>query len=100
MMKLGTRSVEYTMMMPSVLGSRCRRMMRAVPAPIERAASTNSLALSEMIWPRTTRATVSQLTSDSATKRLTMLRPKIAMKMMTSSMYGSPYMTSTNRVMR
>ena len=29
-----------------------------------------------------------------------MLRPKMATKMMTISMYGSPYMTSTNRMAR
>ena len=45
-----------------------------------------------------TRATTSQLTSDNARNRLKILRPKIAMRMITTSMYGRPYMTSTKRM--
>ncbi len=73
-------------------------MIRPVPAPTTRAACTNSAFFSEMICPRTTREVVSQETRASETKRLRMLRPKMATKMMTISMYGSPYMTSTNRI--
>ena len=65
-----------------------------------RAASTNSEFFREMICPRTTRDTTSQLTSDKARNRLKILRPKTAMRMMTINMYGSPYITSTKRMIR
>jgi hypothetical protein len=71
-----------------------------VPALTTRAACTNSAFLSEMICPRTTREVVSHETSASETKRLRIFLPKMATKMMTISMYGSPYMTSTNRIAR
>ena len=51
-----------------------------------RAACTNSEFFSEMICPRTMRASVSQLTRARQTKRLMRFRPKMAMKMMTRSM--------------
>ena len=64
-----------------------------------RAASTNSLFFNEIICPRTTRATTSQLTKANAIKRLNMFRPKIAIMMITNSMYGKPYIISTIRMM-
>ena len=78
-------------MMPVVLGKRCLRMMRLLRVPIARAASTNSEFFRLMTWPRTTRAMVSHDTRAIAIKRIKMLCPRMAIMMMTISIYGRPY---------
>ena len=86
------------MMTEREFGIMCLKMMCMVLAPILLAASTYSWFFRLMIWPRTILAMVSQDTMASARKRFMMFLPKIAMHMITRSMYGSPYMMSTKRI--
>jgi hypothetical protein len=55
-------SVAATMMTPMVLGRMCRKMIRPLDAPTERAASTNSFSRSDRNSPRTMRARPVQVT--------------------------------------
>ena len=82
----GILKVEKTIITLRELGIKWRKIMRLVGAPIERAASINSWFLSDIICPRTMRLIVSQLMMARAKKRLIILRPKIAMAMMTNNM--------------
>src|SRR5690554_3523677 len=99
MMNDGILSVENTMITLSEFGTRWRMMIRQVGAPMERAASMNSWFFKDMICPRTIRLMVSQLMMASAKNRFSMFLPNTAMAIMTSSIYGRPYMMSTMRMM-
>ena len=59
-----TKSVTVTMIGPRQFGSMWRKMMRAVDAPLARAASTNSFSFNERNKPRTMRATPIQKNAD------------------------------------
>ncbi len=54
---MATRIVALTMMEPSALGTRCRRMIRVSVAPSAFAASMNSFSRSDSTTPRATRET-------------------------------------------
>src|SRR5205807_9932228 len=69
----GMPNVRVTMIGPSELGSRCLRISFAGDEPDERAASTNSFSLMDRTWPRTRRASPTQLTSDIAPKMVSRL---------------------------
>ena len=56
----GTESVARTSTGPSRFGRMSMNMIRHGPAPTARAASMYSLSLTEMVWPRTTRAMPAQ----------------------------------------
>src|SRR3569833_2929179 len=51
---------------PMILGKMCRRMMRALLKPIDRAASTNSVFFRLKSWPRTRRATSTHMDKPTA----------------------------------
>ena len=82
-----------------MFGIMWRKMMRRLPSPNDRAASMNSMRLSDMIWPRTMRAMVSHSTAPMATKSKTMFRPKKTIRRMTKIVKGRAYMMSTIRIM-
>ena len=60
-------SVADTVITPTVFGRMCRKMIRRLDAPTERAASTNSFSRSERNSPRTMRASEVQVTRPSST---------------------------------
>ena len=99
MMNSGTMRVANTTMTPRVLGVRWRNTIRAGLAPMARAAVTNSACRRPITCPRTTRHRVSQLSRATAKNRLNTLRPNSAMRMITTSRYGSPNRISTPRMM-
>ena len=64
----GIAKATVTMTGARMFGKTCLRMMRPGPAPIARAASTNSRFFVARTWPRTSRATPTQFTTAMPTK--------------------------------
>ena len=77
------------MMGPRMLGIMWRKMIRRLPRPSERAASMNSIFLSDWTWPLTMRAIVSHSTAPMATKSRMMFRPKNTISRITKIVKGS-----------
>ncbi len=81
------------------LGKMCVHMMRALRAPTQRAAVTNSCSLSCKNIERTMRATVIQLSRPMASTMVETDGPKNTDRAMMRKMPGMLSMMSVNRMM-
>ncbi|MNY05074.1 hypothetical protein D3C86_1377800 [compost metagenome] len=88
-----------TSMGPEILGRMCLIMVLEVEKPRAFEASTNSTSFSDMTWPRTNRATSTQVDKPTAIKICQNPFPKAKEMAITSSREGNDQITFINQLM-